>query len=96
MTRTFVLGEPSQKQRDIYKMVSEAQELALTAIRKGNPCRAIDGTVREYFQKKGYASCFGHGLGHGVGLEVHELPVLSPQSNLSLEEGIFTVEPGPA
>lgn len=95
MTRTFVLGEPSQKQRDIYKMVSEAQELALTAIRKGNPCRAIDGTVREYFQKKGYASCFGHGLGHGVGLEVHELPVLSPQSNLSLEEGtVFTVEPG--
>ena len=95
MTRTFVLGEPSQKQRDIYKMVFEAQKLALADIRKGNHCAAIDGAVREYFQKKGCASYFGHGLGHGVGLEVHELPILSPKSNWSLEEGmVFTVEPG--
>ncbi len=95
MTRTFVLGAPSKKQRDIYKLVLDAQELAMQNLTAGNHCQAIDALTREHFQKNGYASFFGHGLGHGVGLEVHELPTLSPKGNRTLEEGmVFTVEPG--
>lgn len=95
MTRTFLIGEPSKKQREIYNLVLEAQKLALDNLQVGKSCSKIDELARGYFQKYGYASCFGHGLGHGVGLEVHELPTLSPKGNMILEEGmVFTVEPG--
>ncbi|NLX91063.1 MAG: aminopeptidase P family protein [Firmicutes bacterium] len=95
MTRTFIIGEPSKKQREIYNMVLEAQELALSNLQIGKACAEIDKLARDHFQKYGYASYFGHGLGHGVGLEVHELPTLSPKGNMILEEGmVFTVEPG--
>lgn len=95
MTRTFLLGKPSAKQSEIYNMVLEAQELAISHLQTGSHCAEIDGLARNHFQKFGYAPNFGHGLGHGVGLEVHELPTLSPKGNQILEDGmVFTVEPG--
>ena len=95
MTRTFLWGEPTEKQTSVYNMVLKAQELALQKIKAGQSANMIDAVAREYFKDNGYDSCFGHGLGHGVGLEVHELPTLSPKSSGFLEEGmVVTVEPG--
>ncbi len=95
MTRTFLLGEPSEKQREIYNLVYEAQEMVFKMIKTGQQCLGVDTVVRQYFQQQGYGAYFGHGLGHGVGLEVHELPTLSPKGQEILQEMmVFTVEPG--
>jgi Xaa-Pro aminopeptidase len=95
MTRTFMLGEPDGKQKNIYNLVLEGQMLALESLGAGQSCAGIDALVRNFFKQHGYDAYFGHGLGHGVGLEVHELPVLSPAGKQVLEEGmVFTVEPG--
>ncbi|MDO9536290.1 MAG: Xaa-Pro peptidase family protein [Bacillota bacterium] len=95
MTRTFVLGAPHQKQQEIYDLVLQGVEMATRTVRAGQRCDSVDGLVRQFFEKEGYGACFGHGLGHGVGLEVHELPTLSPKGQELLEEMmIFTIEPG--
>lgn len=95
VSRTFVLGSPSQKQQEIFDLVLEAQQLGIGSLKSGVECSSVDALVRNYLQKRGYGSCFGHGLGHGVGIEVHELPTLSPRGKGTLQEGmVFTVEPG--
>ena len=95
MTRTFVLGEPSEKQREIYELVRDAQDMAFKMTAAGQQGAAVDAVVRRYFQQYGYDAYFGHGLGHGVGLEVHELPVLSPKGQETLQEMmVFSIEPG--
>ncbi|RJX28018.1 MAG: aminopeptidase P family protein [Dethiobacter sp.] len=95
MTRTFLLGEPSEKQQEIYNLVHEAQEMAFKMIKAGQECAGVDAVVRQYFQQQGYGAHFGHGLGHGVGLDVHELPTLSPKGQETLQEMmVFSVEPG--
>lgn len=87
--------EGSRHQLDIYQTVLDAQRLALKQVRPGAKCSDIDKAARDYITKKGYGQYFGHALGHGVGLEVHERPVLSQTSKDILEEGmIFTIEPG--
>lgn len=95
MTRTVVLGEASPKLRDIYQHVLEVQELGLSLVKAGASCRELDGKVREGLKKYALDSYFQHGTGHGVGLEIHEMPRLSPLSDAVLEENmVVTVEPG--
>lgn len=95
MTRTFVVGEPSAKDREIYDIVLNANCTAIDAIRAGITGIAVDAVARDLITKAGFGDNFGHGLGHGIGLEVHEAPGLSPLSKDTLEPGmVVTVEPG--
>jgi len=95
MTRVFSIGEPASKVKEVYSIVYEAQQKALEAIRAGLTGREIDAIARNHIQEAGYGEYFGHGLGHGLGLEVHENPSLSYRWDKPLLEGqVVTVEPG--
>lgn len=96
MTRTVALGSVSDEQRRVYDTVLQAQLAALRAIRAGQVCRDIDKIARDIIEvDAGYKGCFGHGLGHSVGLEIHEEPRFSPACGTVLKSGMFmTVEPG--
>lgn len=95
MTRTVVIGKASPKQKEIYRLVLEAQLAALEAIKAGVGCQQIDTVAREIIAGQGYGENFGHGLGHGVGLHVHENPRLAQGNPMVLEQGmVVTVEPG--
>ena len=78
MTRTFFLGEPDAKFKEIYTIVRRAQQKAEAGIKAGMMSDAADGLAREVIEAAGYKEAFGHSLGHGVGLAVHEHPSLSP------------------
>ncbi|MBI5903320.1 MAG: aminopeptidase P family protein [Deltaproteobacteria bacterium] len=94
-TRTFGVGRPSLKLREIYDVVRGAQELAIEKVRPGVAAKEVDSAARARIEKKGYGGFFGHGTGHGVGLDVHEAPTIGPASRETLEEGmVITVEPG--
>jgi Xaa-Pro aminopeptidase len=94
-TVTLAIGEIGEKLREIYAVVLEAHDRAIAAIRPGVPLREIDAVARDYIVEQGFGDYFGHGLGHGVGLEVHEFPTVSPRSEDVAEEGmVFTIEPG--
>ncbi len=95
MTRTIAIGEPSDEARKVYQLVWEAQEAAIAAARSGITGTDIDAVAREIIEDAGYGDYFGHGLGHGVGLEVHEWPRLSYHVTHDLPDGAaVTVEPG--
>jgi Xaa-Pro aminopeptidase len=95
MTRTFSIGEPDQEMLAIYKIVYQAQREAVAAVRPGRKAKEIDAVSRVIITEAGYGDYFGHGLGHGVGLEVHEAPTLNTRSETELKPGmIITVEPG--
>jgi len=96
MTRTVVAGKPSPRQEKIYNIVKDAQERAFQSVKAGVKCIDVDAVARKHIEKEGYAECFVHGLGHGVGLEVHESPpTLNSESKDVLESGnVVTVEPG--
>lgn len=95
-TRTFWLGSaPTPEFTRAMQLVREAQQAAIDLIRPGTPCAAVDARAREVFEQAGAASHFNHSLGHGVGLETHEGPRLSPSSDAILEKNmVVTVEPG--
>ena len=94
-TVTVAVGVPDSRQKDIYRIVKDAHDRAMEAVRPGIGLRELDGKARNYIEEKGYGKYFGHGLGHGVGLEVHEKPVVSYNSEGTVEEGmVFTIEPG--
>lgn len=94
-TRTFATGEIDPRDREVYDLVLRAQEEALAAVRPGPTGREVDAVAREIIDAAGHAERFGHGLGHGVGLEIHEGPRLARQSDTKLEAGmVVTVEPG--
>lgn len=94
-TRTFATGEPGEEARAVYEVVREAQTAALGAIRAGVKGEDVDKVAREVIEAAGHGDRFGHGLGHGVGLEVHEGPRLSLRSDDVLAPGeVVTVEPG--
>jgi Xaa-Pro aminopeptidase len=94
-TRTFAAGEPDERAREVYELVREAQAAALDAVRAGVGGEELDGVAREQIAAGGHGERFGHGLGHGVGLEVHEAPRVSPRSEDVLEPGeVVTIEPG--
>lgn len=95
MTRTVAVGSVSDKQVDVYNTVLDAQCKALEQISAGKMCKDIDSVARNIIKSKGYGDFFGHGLGHGVGVEIHEKPSLNPSSEEILKAGhIVTVEPG--
>ncbi len=95
MTRTFVVGRPNPKQKEIYDTVLIAQTLALNGIKAGMTASGADGIAREIIERAGYGEYFGHGLGHGVGLQIHEAPTLNQRCDTVLEPGmVVTVEPG--
>ena len=95
MTRTVAVGEVSSKQAEVYETVLTAQKKSLEILRAGVSCKAADAAARDIINNAGYGSYFGHGTGHGVGIEIHEEPRVSPKSESILMAGdIVTVEPG--
>jgi Xaa-Pro aminopeptidase len=95
MTRTHMPEMPAPWQKDIYKAVREAQLLALEVLRAGAICSEVDAAARGHIAARGFGEYFGHSLGHGVGLQVHEAPTLGPNSHKPLPCGaLVTVEPG--
>jgi Xaa-Pro aminopeptidase len=94
-TRTFATGEPGEEAQEVYDLVLTAQLAALAAIRPGASGKEVDAVPREMIAEAGHGDHFGHGTGHGVGLEVHEGPRLATTSEDELREGnVVTVEPG--
>lgn len=95
LTRTTVLGPLDARFREIYEIVFEAQRAAIEGVEPGMTGVAADALARAVIEKAGYGEQFGHGLGHGVGLHVHESPYLGRTSRDTLEDGmVFTIEPG--
>lgn len=95
ITRTVVIGEPQPKHKEIYDIVLEAQMNALQHLKPGMTGFDADRLTREIIKEYGYNDYFGHGTGHGIGMEVHEEPRLSPRGNEVLQAGMtVTVEPG--
>lgn len=95
MTRTFFVGQPSQEMLRIYEVVKEAQQLALASYQSNMPAAQLDHIARSYIAEQGYGSAFGHSLGHGVGVNIHEAPTVSSGSIFLLEKSmVFSVEPG--
>jgi Xaa-Pro aminopeptidase len=95
VTRTFVIGRASAEQREFYEVVRLANERAVRAVRPGMTGKDADGVARGYIQDRGFGELFGHSLGHGIGLEVHEAPRLAKTAESPLVEGaVVTVEPG--
>ncbi|MEU7885227.1 aminopeptidase P family protein [Microbispora bryophytorum] len=95
MTRTVAVGPPATWQRDLYDLVRQAQRAGRHAVRAGATAHEVDAAARDVIAEAGHAERFGHGLGHGVGLEIHELPFLGPGKTGRLEDRVpITVEPG--
>lgn len=95
LTRVLVTGKISPKLRKIYDLVLKAQLTAIRKIRPGISVEEVDAAARSEIDQAGYGKYFGHGLGHGFGLEIHENPFLSPTKNEKLEQNmVLTVEPG--
>lgn len=95
MTRTVALGKPSDQMRRVYDTVLAAQQLAQDAVAAGKNCREIDAIARNYIDEHGYEGRFGHGLGHSLGIDIHEEPRFNTTSTATLRENVvMTVEPG--
>jgi len=95
ITRTFLVGKVPEKIREIYEVVREAQELGVKELKEGKSCREVDLAVRKFIESKNFGEFFVHSTGHGIGLEVHEAPTLSKNSNEILRKNnVVTVEPG--
>ncbi len=95
MTRTVAVGCVSAEQRKVYDTVLSAQKAAIAAVRPGLVCKEIDKVARDLIYGAGYEGCFGHGLGHSVGIEIHENPNFNKRCETVLKPGtVMTVEPG--
>lgn len=96
MTRTVAIGYADDRMHRVYDTVLRAQQAGLAAIRAGIPCREVDAAARRVIEEEaGYRGCFGHSLGHSLGLEIHESPNFSPLSKDTAEAGnVLSVEPG--
>ena len=94
-TRTFGLGKISSKAKEVYEIVKESQKLGLRTVKPNIQCKKVDDVCREYIKKENYEKYFIHSTGHGIGLEVHELPSIGPNSKTKLQKNMaITVEPG--
>lgn len=95
MTRTVAVGQVSEEQRKVYETVLKAQLAAIDAAKPGVCCKAVDKVARDIIYSAGYEGCFGHGLGHSVGVEIHEWPNFNTRCDAPFKPGtIMTVEPG--
>ena len=95
MTRTVAVGKVSDKQKEVYDTVLKAQQAAIDFIKPGVVCKEVDRVARDIISEAGYGDCFGHGLGHSVGIEIHEPPACNTVCETVMEKGIImTVEPG--
>ena len=95
MTRTVCVGTPDEEMEKIYNIVLTAQEKAIAAAKAGISGKELDGIARRHICDAGYGEYFGHSLGHGVGLEIHEQPNAAPSYEKNLEKGtVVTIEPG--
>lgn len=95
MTRTFIVGEPAPWQRDLHALVAQAAEAGRSAVRPGAALADLDAAARSVIEEAGYGTQFVHGLGHGIGLDIHEAPMISARSEGRLSaETTITVEPG--
>jgi Xaa-Pro aminopeptidase len=95
ITRTFVMGRADDRQREIHGIVREANALAAAAVAPGMTGRDADAVARRYIESRGHGQEFGHSLGHGIGLEVHESPRLASSADAVLPSGaVVTIEPG--
>lgn len=94
-TRTFALGKISSQANEAYEIVKESQKLGLKAVKPNANCKDVDSACRKYIEEKNYGQYFIHSTGHGIGLEVHELPTVSYRSGTKLKKNMaITVEPG--
>ncbi len=95
LTRTFFLGKPDPRLKEIYGIVHDAQALALSSVRPGITTGELDAVARNFIAEAGYGDNFGHSLGHGYGLEIHELPNVKTNGSLELKKNMtITIEPG--
>lgn len=95
LTRTFIIGIPTPEQREVYQVVRDANHIASHSIRAGMTGMAADALARSYIERCGHGEAFGHSLGHGLGLEVHESPRLARTAEAALVSGaVVTIEPG--
>lgn len=95
MTRTVAVGYVSEEQKDVYATVLNAQRAAFDAIKIGAKCCDVDKAARNVIAEAGYGKCFGHALGHSVGIDIHEGPNFSPSCKETVKAGyVITVEPG--
>ena len=95
MTRTPVVGEASDKHREVYEIVKGSQQAGCDAAKAGMPCRDMDSVTRDFITERGYGDFYNHGTGHGLGLEIHTEPRMSQLSTQSLEvNNVVTIEPG--
>jgi Xaa-Pro aminopeptidase len=95
MTRTVVIGEPSDEYRKVYDIVLRANQAAFAAVRPGVPCEDVDRAARDVITDAGYGEHFIHRVGHGLGLDVHEEPYMVSGNTLPLAPGmVFSDEPG--
>ena len=95
MTRTIAVGAVSDEQKLVYDTVLKAQLSAIDAVKSGVVCKDIDKIARDLIYAAGYEGCFGHGLGHSVGVEIHERPNFNTRCDTVLKAGtVMTVEPG--
>ena len=94
-TRTIVIGEASDKLKSVYAILKRAQQLAIDKVKPGVKAREVDFAARKYITDKGYGEYFIHRTGHGIGLEVHEMPYITETSEVVLKPGmVFSIEPG--
>jgi Xaa-Pro aminopeptidase len=95
LTRTYSPAKWDKKSKEIYRIVLEAQRKSLDAVGPGKKASEVDAAARNIIERAGFGKYFGHGTGHGVGLEIHEKPTISPRSGEILQPGmVFTIEPG--
>lgn len=95
LTRTISVGNPSDEMKKIYDTVLKAQTLAIEAAKEGINTKELDNIARNYINNAGYEGKFGHGLGHGLGIEVHEMPSLSQRVDINIPaNAVVTIEPG--
>jgi Xaa-Pro aminopeptidase len=95
MTRTWIAGKPEKRMQEIYRIVHNAQNAALEMVKAGASSVEVDAAARDFIRQAGYGDYFGHGLGHGVGLAVHEAPGLRKFTPTVLEANmVVTIEPG--
>ncbi len=94
-TRTFGLGKVSEEAKTVYEIVKQSQKLGIRAVKPNSSCKSVDEACRKYIKRKDYGKYFIHSTGHGIGLEVHELPNISVKSEIKLKKNMaITVEPG--